>query len=848
MVKTFIILSSCGWGNMMQRPHHLARALVKLGHEVHFIEPGALRNDTNSKKISHNYVEFCINNRRMVDNVWIYRSVDIYDHNSFVYNNASNLLQNFIDTAINEPVIVAYFPYHIGLINSLNGEFKVVFDCVDDHGDLQYSYWSSKTDIDDEQLLLDRANVVLTTSSALFLSRGFQKSNVYLSMNAVNKEDFNFDFASDEPEDLKKVSHPRICYMGAVYGWFDQELFYRLVDSNPDKSFVVIGPIEASMLRKKFDNLYILGTKKHSELKNYLVNMDIGIIPFKDNIDLIIHCNPIKMYEYLACGLSVVSNAMPDLCINKEYVKTCNGFEEFNKWVNALISYNIDKTDVSEFISRNTWHFRAKQLLHILEDENFNEQEETILWLRNNWEQSMSNSNVPIVKSLYALTYAETDLNKFTELAKEAYDSLKIGFTLKNYILALYLSGFLEEAVQVVMQDSNIDDIWKAELKWANSIGNKELIKIKLLYCIKNFKYLKKLINQLNNHVLHDFEVANYLIETGRDYKAKVIYDRLKETPSIINSSPLYNRNCSTFSAEKFSTYHESQKFYFKFLSLLDKYLERPCRIKKWQSYFSEKVNCVLCGNADFVDILERSDQQIIVSCTHCGLAFLSKTPKKECLGEVHSIAYQNNSGIAIYSDNYNNQDHSYIFIPRLNWIEKTLINKKSKRLLDVGCTNGEFLENAIRFGWEVTGIEISIPQYKAAIKRGLKVYNVELKNVKFENDYFDCVTLWDVLDHSISPINQLKEIYRILKPGGKLYLSTPNHLQGLILGENWFGYNASYENLFYFEPDTLIKMLAAVGFKVDQCFSHERGDWDMADKTNKGHILLLSATKQTLI
>ena len=53
------------------------------------------------------------------------------------------------------------------------------------------------------------------------------------------------------PDDLVNIPEPRIVYTGVIYGRFDQKLFYEVVDSNPDKSFVIIGPIQDGMLEEK---------------------------------------------------------------------------------------------------------------------------------------------------------------------------------------------------------------------------------------------------------------------------------------------------------------------------------------------------------------------------------------------------------------------------------------------------------------------------------------------------------------------------------------------------------------------------------------------------------------------
>lgn len=754
-------------------------------------------------------------------------------------DNTQDLLRHLIGRSELEAVIIAYLPCQIKLVENLGRKFKLVYDCVDDHTDLDYSYWSSPTDISHEQRMFDLADVVLTTSSSLYLSKCEGRENIFLCRNAVNEKDFAQDPSANEPEDLKDIPHPRICYSGAVLSWFDEELFYKAVDAQPDKSFVVIGPTGKSQLTLQRPNLYKLGTKNHSSLKNYLRAMDIGIIPFKDDIDLIISCNPIKMYEYLACGLPVVSTALPEVCIDREFVRICQNPAGFISAIDEMLQTSLNQNRLSSFVRENTWTLRAKQLLSILKGAGKGHKSKELLSMRRNWRKILSKGEIPVLKALYGLSYAETNKTKFLELAKDAYEILKIKFTLNTYVYALYKNNLIEEAVRVLLSSENVRELYRAELSWACREGSESLIRIKLLYCIRQFNKIKSLVPKLKDPLLQAFEVANYEHEFEKGAKYPAIYATGSSSGSIIPSSPLFHHN-----AVRYFNYYEGQKHYFQALELTDKYLGRESRLEKWRGLFTDKYPCALCGGNKTEDIIERADGLKLVSCTECGLARLEKMPGAENLHKIYDDSYFENALIGGYNCNYNHQDNNFLFIPRLRWMENTIINKENRVLLDIGCSNGQFMESAKAFGWECSGIEFSRSEYLKALKKGNKVYNGDLRSAGFEDNCFDCITLWDVIEHLISPLDELKEVHRILKPGGKVYFSTPNHLKGLATGKNWFGYNASYEHIYYFEACTLIHLLAKAGFKIDECFSHERGDWNITNTKTIGHILLASARK----
>jgi SAM-dependent methyltransferase len=850
LIVNFIVLSSCPWGSMLQRPHHMARELAKAGHTVTFIEPSHRQVPYNSSEITMSELLFLnLKESRIVSGVTVISPVaKINEENVAMYSNQVLCKYLLKQDENNKNVILTYLPSYINVINQLDEtNYSLVYDCVDDHNDLEFSYWSSKNDIENEILMLNKAEIVLTTSSSLFLNKSFGRTNVYLSKNAVNLSDFNRN-DEFEPDDLKNIPKPRVCYVGAIDKWFDTELFYKIVKSNPDKSFIVIGPQNGNIIDKEFDNLYLIGVKPHSKLKYYLNNMDVGIIPFRDDIELIINCDPIKLYEYLSCNIPVVSTGLPDLCINKDFIAICGDYKEFSDCINKFINTKFDERDIQNFLYGNTWRKRAEDLIDILENKiDYSSHKAQVLnEIQKLWEAYLQTNDNPIIRSLLGLSYAEIDKTKFYGYCKNAYESKESMFALKNYIISLYENGNLTEACNIVIESPIVNEIDKAELILQMNNKNDLLTRIHLFYCIREYESIRELIS-LFPHLLNEekscrFELANYYVVTGRYKEALEIYNKLLDT-YYKDNSPLFNWNLKVLLGF-YGLNYEAQKAHFKSIELTDKLLKRNNRFTEWQKLFTEIHACNNCGETNTNLVMVRPDGQKIVSCAKCGQAYLEKFPEKSKLNKIYDLGYYTQSQIVGYSNNYFNEKKDYIFKPRLEWINNTTTIYSTKRILDIGCSDGEFLEYAMEFGWEPYGIEISQESFSKACEKRIMVYNQELRETKFPDNYFDCVTLWDVIEHYISPKQELNEIYRILKPNGKLFISTPNHRKGIITGKNWFGYNASYEHLFYFEPATLINMLISVGFKIDDCFTHDIGDWTFKSVSNVGHVLLLSARK----
>ena len=138
------------------------------------------------------------------------------------------------------------------------------------------------------------------------------------------------------------------------------------------------------------------------------------------------------------------------------------------------------------------------------------------------------------------------------------------------------------------------------------------------------------------------------------------------------------------------------------------------------------------------------------------------------------------------------------------------------RRVLDVGCGRGYTLRWLQRWGADVSGTQLSEP---AAVRaRGLlgkgRVFVGELADARYPARGFDCVMLWHVLEHVPDPVSLLREIARILKPDGLVYIEVPNAggWSARRLGRHWLAYDIP-RHLVHFTPKTLERAMAAAGF-----------------------------------
>lgn len=202
-----------------------------------------------------------------------------------------------------------------------------------------------------------------------------------------------------------------------------------------------------------------------------------------------------------------------------------------------------------------------------------------------------------------------------------------------------------------------------------------------------------------------------------------------------------------------------------------------------------------------------------IVRCLGCSFVYLNPRPTADTiLG-----AYQR-----VVDMRYDEERDG-----RLLTFEESLAHlirhERSGRLLDVGCLTGVFLQVACEGGFEVMGVEPSEWAARYAMKQGFQVHHGVTSELPDEAGRFDVITCWDVVEHFSDPREELRQMRRLLRPGGLLALSTMDveSLAPRLLGRRWPWYMQMH--LCYFSRRTLDQMLREVGFEPVEYARHRR-------------------------
>ncbi len=223
---------------------------------------------------------------------------------------------------------------------------------------------------------------------------------------------------------------------------------------------------------------------------------------------------------------------------------------------------------------------------------------------------------------------------------------------------------------------------------------------------------------------------------------------------------------------------------------------------------------CPLCGGTECTT-RNRTDAYRIVYCDVCGFIYLQNPPDEseiyeEFWGEDTELrgSYDQDAAEPSLREVYS------INRSRIKWLEAFPDNG---RLLDLGCGNGFFLTLAREAGFEVYGQEISENAQRYAEKNfGLQVFRDPLESLAVEQvGRYDIVTLWHVLEHIINPLEALKLVGTLLKPGGLLVVEVPNvnSLKFQLSGWRWEGGNHPRYHRSFFDRRSLRRALAKSGF-----------------------------------
>jgi ubiquinone/menaquinone biosynthesis C-methylase UbiE len=254
-------------------------------------------------------------------------------------------------------------------------------------------------------------------------------------------------------------------------------------------------------------------------------------------------------------------------------------------------------------------------------------------------------------------------------------------------------------------------------------------------------------------------------------------------------------------------------------------------RAKAWDCPMSsiieyETIPCPLCRSPDSRVLLTNTDygERVpgtfrMVRCIQCELYYQNPRPTLATIGVCYPDHYSAYTAQGLRS---RRKLLSWItqrgMRRRLTLLDQAIPNQTGqlRQLLDVGSGAGVFLEAAKQYGgWQLHGLEPNARAAQVTQERtGIPIFNGTLEAAAYPAQSFDAITMWDVLEHLHDPVASLRELQRLLKPGGAVFIRVPNAASytRMLAGRYWAGYDLP-RHMTVFSPATLQRALLTSGF-----------------------------------
>jgi glycosyltransferase involved in cell wall biosynthesis len=241
------------------------------------------------------------------------------------------------------------------------GEERVIYYCVDEY--TAFSGVSSRSLAELEEGLLRLADLVIVSAEPLYQSKAPFNPRTVMVRHGVDYSHFRkaLDPATIVPEEIAKLPRPIIGFHGLIADWVDLDMMADVAKHFSHGSVVMVGKAttDTTALRQ-LPNVFLLGRKPYADLPAYCKGFDVALNPFRLN-ELTRNANPLKVREYLAAGLQVVSTAIPEV----EVLGQCRIAHDAGEFISEIEKALIDPGPGlarSEAIRSESWEARVDEI------------------------------------------------------------------------------------------------------------------------------------------------------------------------------------------------------------------------------------------------------------------------------------------------------------------------------------------------------------------------------------------------------------------------------------------------------------------------------------------------------
>ena len=255
------------------------------------------------------------------------------------------------------PLLVVVTPAAYGLVGRL-GEIGSIYLCLDDYGQLPGVEADLIAPL--EQELLRRVDALVATSKSLTISKRPASGRTLHLPQGVNYAHFAEPQAL--PADFAALPRPIIGFAGAFGPAIDFPLIRRVAEAFPAASLAFVGPWQIEVHPRDWPaNVHFLGNRPYAVLPAYVQRFDVGLVPYVHN-DWTRAVDPLKLLEYLAAGIPVVSTCLPEAYKYESEVRLADEPDAFVAEIRAALAGNGPAARASRqaLAGRNRWEDRAE--------------------------------------------------------------------------------------------------------------------------------------------------------------------------------------------------------------------------------------------------------------------------------------------------------------------------------------------------------------------------------------------------------------------------------------------------------------------------------------------------------
>ena len=240
-------------------------------------------------------------------------------------------------------------------------EQKLIYYCVDEY--TAFTGVSSNSLAELENQLLRRADAVIVSADLLYESKVKVNPKTVLVRHGVDFSHFRKALKPETvvPPEIRDLPRPIIGFFGLIADWVDVKLMAEVAKHFSEGSLVLLGKATTDISGlESLPNVHLLGRKPYADLPAYCKGFDVALMPFVLN-ELTLNANPLKVREYLAAGLPVVSSPIPEV----EVLGLCriaNGPEATIREIEMALKDPGPSLARSDAISNESWEARVEEI------------------------------------------------------------------------------------------------------------------------------------------------------------------------------------------------------------------------------------------------------------------------------------------------------------------------------------------------------------------------------------------------------------------------------------------------------------------------------------------------------